>query len=101
MITAQIVPIIVFAVLSITVSFFVHKKFNSLLAGSLSSSVIVVVVYQIIGFVILGYLDPFFLIASQRIFVIAFIASMLVGLIIKKSAKKGQKGAEDSTRLPR
>ena len=53
-------------------------------------------VYQMIGFLIVGYLDPFFLIALAMGMAIAFIIAIIVGIpFIYKRSKKVTIGKAD------
>jgi len=48
------------------------------------------ILFQVIGFFVLGYLDPFFLIAFVNTLIISFIISVLVGVpfaYLRKKAK--------------
>jgi hypothetical protein len=50
------------------------------LVSSVLSALAASLLFQVIGFFALGYLDPFFLIAFVTTLVISFAASMLVGI---------------------
>lgn len=90
MLITQLIPISIFVVLCITVSYPVHKRTKSLLVGSLFSSIIIVFTYQAIGFFFTGYLDPFFLIASVVILTASFFVSFLIGWFVRKRKKGGE-----------
>jgi hypothetical protein len=83
------IPPAIFFILCITVSYPVHNRINSLLLGSLYSSIIIVFAYQIIGFFLTGYIDPFFLIASVVILLASFPVSLVIGWFVTKR-KKGR-----------
>lgn len=89
MLITQLIPIVIFIVLCITVSYPVHNRTKSLLVGSLFSSIIIVFAYQIIGYFFTGYLDPFFLIASVVILIVSFFVSFLIGWFVRERKKGG------------
>ena len=77
-----ILPFIIFCILSLTVAFLFHKKVKNYLLACVFSSIISSVLYQIIGIFVVGYLDPFFLIAFVVSLVVAFAISAIAGVPI-------------------
>jgi hypothetical protein len=88
----SVLPIIVFFIIAIIISYLVHKKIKNYLLACVMAGILSSVIYQIIGFIVIGYLDPFYLMAFYFGTVIAFFTAMLIGFPIKK--KRDQVGAE-------
>lgn len=74
------ISLIIFVVLSLAVSYVVHKKVKNFLLACILIAVSSAIVYQVIGFFVLGYLDPFFYIALAGSAVIAFGIAVVAGL---------------------
>jgi hypothetical protein len=87
-------PPLVFIAIAIVISIFAHKKFLlknpdyflliSIIAGAVSS-----LIFQIIGYFVLGHLDPFAIIGFATGAVVATVVSVLVGLV-SRSINKNQ-----------
>ena len=86
----QFIGIIVFALLSIASAIFFHFKFQKLLMASFLSALTASFVFQMIGFFVVGYLDPFFFIAFMSTFIISFVFSILVGAPFAHHRKVGK-----------
>ena len=74
------IGILIFALLILISSLTFHYKIRNYLVSSVLAALTTSVLFQIIGFIVLGYIDPFFLIAFVITLVISFMASMLVGI---------------------
>ena len=85
----SLIAIMVFCFISIVISFIFHKKIKKYVLASFLSSLVTVIIYQIVGCIILGYLDPFFLIAAIYSFIVALVISFVIGLIITKYVNSG------------
>ncbi len=72
----------------IAVSIFAHWKSTKIVFMSFVSSCIAVIVFQILGYFVTGYLDPFFLVAAVMYFLIAFLISIVIGMIIRIAIKR-------------
>ena len=76
----EYIGIIVFAILSLISALSFHYKLRNFFVSSILAAFSASLLFQIIGFFVLGYLDPFFLIAFVSTLLISFIVSMLVGM---------------------
>jgi uncharacterized membrane protein YfcA len=74
------ISIIVFASVSLISACYFHYKIKNYLVSSVLAALAASLLFQIIGFFVLGYLDPFFLIAFVNTLLISFIVSILVGI---------------------
>ncbi len=74
------IAIITFCLISIGISYLFHKKVKKYIFACLFAAIISSLIYQLIGFLVLGYLDPFFLIAFIGGAAIAFVIAMLTGI---------------------
>jgi hypothetical protein len=86
----QSISIIVFGLLSITAALCFNYRLKNLLLSATLSAILVSILFQVIGFLVLGYLDPFFFIAFVNTLIISFIISILVGVpfvFLRKKAK--------------
>jgi len=86
----QFTSIIVFGLLSIFSALCFHSKFRNLLMSSILSALTASILFQVIGFFVLGYLDPFFGIAFLNTLIISFIISILVGVPFAYRRKKAK-----------
>jgi hypothetical protein len=71
------------------IAYLIHKKINRYIIACIVASIVSSISYQLIGFVILGYLDPFFLIASVIGAIVAFLIALLTGIPVVYYRKKG------------
>lgn len=90
----SIMPLIIFCFISISIAYLSHKKINNFFLASLWAAIISSILYQLIGFIILGYLDPFYLIALAGGVVIAFLIALLIGIPVVHNRKKQRGEAE-------
>ena len=63
-------------------------KFKKYILACLVSGFLSSIIFQIIGFFVMGYLDPFYLWAFVGGVVVAFIIALLVGIPIEYKRKK-------------
>ena len=82
------IAFIVFCVLSIITALGFHAKIKKYLFASVLSAIVSSIIFQIIGYFVLGYLDPFFIIALITGAAVAFIIALLTGLPFSYSRKK-------------
>lgn len=80
----NLLQIFCFLVLSIIVSIIFHKIVKIYLIACILSGLSTIIIYQIIGYFIIGYLDPFFQIAFVIGGSIAFVIAVFVGIPIRK-----------------
>lgn len=85
-----LIPFIIFCILSFTVAFLFHKKVKNYFLACVFSSMTSSVLYQIIGILVVGYLDPFFPIAFVVSLLVAFILSAIAGIPIRYRRWKGK-----------
>ena len=85
------ISIIVFIMMTLVIALSFHYKIERFLVSSLLAALVASILFQIVGFFVLGYLDPFFLIAFASTLALSFIISILVGLpfvYFRNKAKK-------------
>jgi hypothetical protein len=80
---SSVIPILVFLGISIAVAAFCHSVIRSFMGATIVSAFISTVLYQLAGFVVLGYLDPFFLIAIVVGAFYALLISIPVGFVTR------------------
>lgn len=76
----SVLGIAIFILISIIVSVLLHRKLKKFVWACLLSSTIISGTYQVIGIFVIGYLDPFFMIAFINTTAIAFIIAIIVGI---------------------
>lgn len=96
----QFISIIVFGSLSIVTALCFHYRLRNLLLSSILSAFTVSIIFQVIGFYVLGYLDPFFIIAFVNTLIISFIISVLVGLPFVYLRKKARTNTREEVKSP-
>ena len=74
------INIIILLIMTLGVAILFHYKIERFLFSSILAALVVSVLFQIVGFFVIGYLDPFFLIAFASTLALSFIISILVGL---------------------
>lgn len=72
--------IIIFFTLTLASAFLFHYRNDGFWVPSLLAAVAAAIFYQVIGFFVLGHLDPFFIIAFMNSALIALSVSAIVGL---------------------
>ena len=75
--------ILILCTISLIISLIIHFAIKSIFAGSIISAVLSSFVFQILNWIHIGYLDPFFLIASMISLSITFFVSIAIGLPFK------------------
>ena len=85
------IGILVFVLISLISAISFHRMSRKFLLSSLLAALTASISFQIIGFFVLGYLDPFFFIAFFFSLIISFIVSLLVGLLLVYYRKKANK----------
>jgi membrane protein DedA with SNARE-associated domain len=74
------IGIIVFVIMALLSAILFHYKWDSYLISSALAAVVASLLYQVVGYFILGYLDPFFMIAFTISLAVSFTISLIVGL---------------------
>ena len=87
----SMMPVILFCFISITISYLVHRKVQKFILACIFAAIISSVCYQILGYFVLGYLDPFFLIALSNGAVVAFFLALFTGIPLAYKRKKNEK----------
>jgi hypothetical protein len=86
--------VVLFVLIGIIISIYVHMYNENTLTGCVMSSIITSLVYQVIGVIIVGYMDPFavlaLIIGAGFAFVISMIVKIVMSLIMKKSPNNGE-----------
>jgi len=72
--------LLMFCILSICFAAGAHAKIKKYLIASILSAVASSIAFQIIGYFVLGYLDPFFLIALVTAALVSFVIALLTGI---------------------
>lgn len=81
--------VLTFCIVSIIVAYIAHKKIRNYIIASILGGISSSIIYQIIGVFVIGYLDPFFLIAFVPETVIAIVIACIVGIpFIHKHSKE-------------
>ena len=80
---------LIFCIVSIIVAYIAHKNIRQYILASLVAGISSSVIYQILGVFVLGYLDPFFIIAFVVGTVIAIIIACIVGIPFVCKHSKG------------
>ena len=71
---------LILCLLSICIAVFAHAKIKKYFIASVLAAIVSSICFQIIGFFVLGYLDPFFLIALFMGALVAFVLALLAGV---------------------
>ena len=87
----EFISIAVFVLLCLISAFSFHYVLKNFLISSILSALAASLLFQVIGFFVLGYLDPFFLIAFTFSLVISFPISILIGILFVYHRKKANK----------
>ena len=75
-----IVGILALCVMSVLAALVYHLRVQNYLVASALSAITVSVLFQIIGYLVVGYLDPFFIVATIGGGVVAWIIALVVGI---------------------
>ncbi|MCX5896338.1 MAG: hypothetical protein NTZ51_10980 [Proteobacteria bacterium] len=93
-------PLIIFFIFIILLNLLLNKKVRDVLSSfkiSFLISVVCTAIFQVLAYIQLGYLDPFFIIAVIVQLISAFIAGGIINLIFLKIKKaKGIRGKGDN-----
>lgn len=74
------IGLIVLCAVSIMTSSGFHYRIRNILFASLLAAISASILFHLIGYFVLGYLDPFFLISLFTGAAIAFVISILIGI---------------------
>lgn len=80
--------LVVFAVITIASAMISHVKIKSYWRATILATLVSVVLFQVIAYINLGYLDPFILIAIVITGVVALLISMLIGALVNTYRNK-------------
>ena len=89
--SAPTLGLILFFGLTIIFAICGHLLSKKALPVSIGAAVIAALVFQIINYVHLGYLDPFFWVAFISSSLVGFAISMGIGILIKRFRARGDK----------
>jgi hypothetical protein len=78
----SIIALIIFCFLSGVIGYLFHRKTSKFLLACLFSSITSSIIFQLIGFFVLGYMDPFIVVALIAGILVSFIVSAIIGFII-------------------
>ena len=82
------IGIIVFVVMALLSASFFHYKWDNFWTSSVLAAVVASTLFQLVGYFVLGYLDPFFMIAFTISLAVSFTISVIVGLLFVINRKK-------------
>jgi membrane protein DedA with SNARE-associated domain len=82
-------------VISILSALVYHFKVQNYLVASVLSAITASVLFQIIGYFVEGYLDPFFIVAAIVGGVVALIIAFVVGIPVSYFKKKKERRNDD------
>ena len=85
------VPIITFLTLVIIGSCLIHRWLRIYVVAAIVNASLCTILYQILGYFIVGYLDPFWMIALVLGWILAFFMSLIIGLpflYVRRKRKK-------------
>ncbi len=95
------IGIIVFVIIALLSAILFHYKWDSFWISSVLAAVVASTLFQVVGYFILGYLDPFFMIAFTISLAVSFIVSVVVGLSFTIIRKKRKNKHEITSRFTR
>ncbi len=84
----QLLAFIIFSVTSLLVGVACHYFIRTYFFAAVVATVIVVIVIQVISYLQLGYLDPFYKIAMVTSGAMAIVVSLVIGLPFLRARKK-------------
>lgn len=84
----SITVVILFCIISVGIAYLIHRKVKNYILACILAALISSISYQLIGYFVLGYLDPFFLIALATSIGVAFLLAMLTGIPVVYNRKK-------------
>jgi hypothetical protein len=79
------IPVVVFVALSLIIAALCHWRIRRLIIASLLAALASAISFQIIGYFVIGYLDPFVLIALVTSFAVSFVMALFVGFLMRYS----------------
>jgi uncharacterized membrane protein YfcA len=83
--------LIIFISISFIIAFLTHKKVKQVILACVVSSIISSVIYQILGFIVVGYLDPFIIPAFLNSLGVSFIIAVIVSIPFIYARSKARK----------
>ena len=84
----NLIGLVIFVTISVATAVVAHWRFKNYWPATFLSTLLSVVLFQVVVYIELGYLDPFFLIAIVTSGAAAFVISVLVGTLIKSYRNK-------------
>jgi hypothetical protein len=75
-----LLSLIIFIMLSIINAFLFHRQVTNYFVACIAASIVTVLIYQIMGIIITGYLDPFFVYGLITEIVLSFIITIIIGI---------------------
>ena len=82
------IGIIIFVIIALLSAIFFHYKLDSFWISSVLAAVVASLLFQAVGYFVLGYLDPFFMIAFTISLAVSLTISVIVGLPFAIDRKK-------------
>ena len=84
----QLLAFFIFSVTGILISVASHYIIRTYFLAAVVATIIIVIAIQVMSYIQLGYLDPFYKIAMITSGAMAFVLSLVVGLPFLRSRKK-------------
>lgn len=81
-------PLIAFFLFAVCLAALFHWRMRRFIIASLLAAFLAAVAFQIVGYFVLGYLDPFVLIALVVSMVLAFAIAVVVGLLLRLARRE-------------
>jgi len=91
------IGLVILVLICVLLATLMHWLIKTPKLASTLSAILAVVVFQIVAYIDLGYLDPFFLIAVVISAGIAFIISVLIGSLFKTNRDKNTNAQSKTT----
>lgn len=79
--------VVLFVALVVSSTFLLQKWSKSTVVTSIFSPILSVVLYQAFGYMILGYMDPFFTIAIANSYVLSIVICLMVLFVLRMLSK--------------
>ena len=83
--------LILFCIISVDIAYLFHRKVENYIFACILAALISSVIYQLIGYFVLGFLDPFFLIALATGAGVAFLLALLTGIPVVYNRKRNER----------
>jgi hypothetical protein len=90
------VGILLLVIVSLVVSFAVHRKTPRYLLGCILAATVATITFQLLAYVKVGYVDPFIWISGPVSFLISLGLAAMVGAVLRSRRTRRSKRGEGS-----